>query len=124
MPWPKGKSPHPGGRRSEKPFFTALSLEINDAADDRPRLRAIAAKVLALAEAGDMRAIEFLADRLDGKPKQSLDIDATVTHQDPKERFQRIIELQAHVIGQEQASAPRQPDPPAEPPKLLRIGDG
>lgn len=67
------------GRRAERPFADALRMEIAEAGEDRKRLRVIARRLLDKAEDGDMQAINALADRLDGKPSQQLDIDATVT---------------------------------------------
>ena len=39
---------------------------------DTPTAEEIAKKAIAAAKNGDMRAIEFIFDRIDGKPKQSL----------------------------------------------------
>jgi hypothetical protein len=74
MAFSKGKSGNPGGRRKEKQFLDALSMEI--AATDGRSLRAIASKLLEMAVSGDMQAIKEVADRLDGKPAQT--VDATI----------------------------------------------
>lgn len=75
------------GRRQEKPFADALRMEIAAAGDDHKKLRAIAKVALEKAEAGDMQAIQFIADRTDGKPAQAVDIDATVRFEDLLEQL-------------------------------------
>lgn len=57
-----------------KIFAEMLRLEINAAGSDYKRLRAIARKLLDLAEGGDLQAIQQVADRLDGKPAQESNI--------------------------------------------------
>ena len=58
-----------------KQFGEALRLAINGAEGDQAELRKIAEKLVEKAVAGDMRAIKEVADRLDGKPHQSTDIE-------------------------------------------------
>lgn len=61
------------GRKAEKPFRDALRLELAALKDDDSKgLRAVARKLIALAESGDMQAIKELADRTDGKVAQAL----------------------------------------------------
>ena len=74
MTWTKGQSGNPKGRAVEKPFADALRMEIKAAGADHQQLRAIARKLLDKAEAGDMQAINCLADRLDGKPFQAVEL--------------------------------------------------
>ena len=74
MAWTKGQSGNPHGRAVEKPFADALRLEIKAAGADHQQLRAIARKLLDKAEAGDMQAINCLANRLDGKPAQAVEL--------------------------------------------------
>lgn len=73
------------GRRAEKPFAAALRMELVAAGEDHKALRSIAKKLIAAAEDGKMDAIQMLADRLDGKASQQVDIDATI-------RFEDILE--------------------------------
>jgi uncharacterized protein DUF5681 len=74
MAWTKGQSGNPKGRAVEKPFADALRMEIKEAGSDHQQLRAIARKLLDKAEAGDMQAINCLADRLDGKLPQAVEL--------------------------------------------------
>ena len=79
MPFKKGQSGNPGGRPKEKPFSDALRMEIADAGEDHKALRRVARKLIENAEAGDIRAIRELADRLDGKPIQAVDANVDVS---------------------------------------------
>lgn len=80
MAWTRGQSGNPRGRAAEKPFADALRMEIKAGGDDHQKLRAIARKLLEKAEEGDMQAINCLADRLDGKPRQSVEMTGDVPH--------------------------------------------
>lgn len=80
------------GRRQEKPFrdalrMEALSAERGDPCDAKPgSLRWNARKLL---EQGDVPSIKELADRLDGKAVQQLDIEAKVnlSHEEALEQL-------------------------------------
>ena len=54
-----------------RPWADAINRAV--LANDGRRLRAIAEKLLVLAEAGDVSALRELGDRLDGKPKQQIE---------------------------------------------------
>lgn len=77
MAFVKGQSGNPEGRQPNKPFLDALNRAIKQ--DDGKKLRAAADKVLELAEQGEQWAIQFLADRTDGKPSQQ--IEQTTKHE-------------------------------------------
>jgi hypothetical protein len=62
------------GRRQEKPFRDALMLAIKERQGDQKGLRRIADNLLDLAEKSELAAISALADRLDGRPAQQVDI--------------------------------------------------
>lgn len=87
----KGRS----GKPKDKPYAEALRMELAAAGDDLKRLRRIAAKHLELAEAGDLQAINALADRLDGKPAQesTVTINRSVDEMTDQEIATRIAEL-------------------------------
>ena len=73
MPFAPGKSGNPAGAPlKSKRFFTALDRAIEQ--DDAKRLRAAAERLLDLAAQGEPWATQMLADRLDGKPAQSLTV--------------------------------------------------
>lgn len=71
MPFEKGKSGNPEGRRIEKPFQDALRMELAAAGKDHKALRVIARRLIEIAGAVDNKealgAIKELADRTDGK---------------------------------------------------------
>ena len=57
--------------RSSRPFLAALKRAI--AQDDGQKLRNAADSLICAAERGEPWAIQCLADRLDGKPKQGME---------------------------------------------------
>src|SRR5262245_65791809 len=83
---------HPRGQQRDKPYREALRLELAAAGEDMKKLREIAKAHIARCEAGDMQAIRELADRLDGKPAQMLDLgDAD------KPRLTKIVHEFVHI---------------------------
>jgi hypothetical protein len=77
MPFEKGQSGNPGGKRREKLTHDALMIELKAAeakgSDENPRgLRGIVRKVIELAESGERWATEFVRDTIDGKPAQAI----------------------------------------------------
>lgn len=66
----------------EKSFAAALRIAIKEASEEldkdgnkKDQLRVIADKLVKKAKEGDMQAINAVADRLDGKPKQQIEGD-------------------------------------------------
>jgi hypothetical protein len=76
MAFQKGRSGNPGGRSSERAFADALRAAVNaeDPATKRRKIVMIAEKVVELAVAGESWAVAQVADRLDGKPAQTMDM--------------------------------------------------
>lgn len=73
MPFAKGQSGNPGGKRKDKLFHEALVMQLKEIEDsDKRGLRRIASQLIKKAEDGDIQAIKEVADRLDGKPAQAL----------------------------------------------------
>jgi hypothetical protein len=105
--WKPGQSGNPMGRAKHKPFTDALRVELAAAGEDGRKLRQIAAKVIELAEEGDLEAVKLIWDRLEGRPMQQVDITATVEQIPPKERLQRILELQGKVVDVTPVSVPQ-----------------
>jgi hypothetical protein len=60
------------GRRQEKPFRDAMMVEIKAAGDNHKLLREIACVVLEECRGGNMEAIKFMAERVDGKVAQPI----------------------------------------------------
>ena len=81
MPWEPGQSGNPTGRgKKEKPWREAIERAIKRQVEgDLQALDRAADKLVKLAIDGDMGAIKEMGDRLDGKPHQSMDVDATLT---------------------------------------------
>jgi hypothetical protein len=66
---------NPRGQQRDKMYREALRLELAELGDGSglKKLRQIARIHIEQASAGDMQAIKELADRLDGRPAQSLE---------------------------------------------------
>ena len=73
MPWKEGTSGNPKGRALYKPFKYALMVDLLRDGPDMPRLQKIVQAVLHKAEQGDIEAVKFVADRLDGRAVQQID---------------------------------------------------
>lgn len=105
--WEKGKSANPGGRRRDKKFLEALERAIVQ--DDGKRLRQAAEKLLDLAAGGEGWAIQQLADRLDGKPTQQVDMSIS----------QAAIDLSdselSRIAAGSSAGTPEAPGGPSKP---------
>jgi hypothetical protein len=77
-PWPKGVSGNPGGRPKKKPITEELERLL---ADEVPNGKGqtwatvIAEALLHEARKGDVRAISELANRIEGKPVQAIDLN-------------------------------------------------
>lgn len=72
MPFEPGVSGNPAGSPKIKRFYAALDRAIIQ--EDGKRLRKAAEKLLTTAAAGEPWAIQMLADRLDGKAVQSVEV--------------------------------------------------
>ena len=72
MAWKQGESGNPSGATRVKKFLGALERALS--ADDGKKLRQAADKLLDLASQGEPWAIAMLADRLDGKATQQIEM--------------------------------------------------
>lgn len=94
MPFEKGKSGNPGGRGKAKPISDMYRRII---ADER-RLKRYCMSVYRAAIQGDMVAAKEIADRLEGKPLQSIDVTDTRT-----DSASRLAELLASAVTADSA---------------------
>ena len=63
--WKKGQSGNPNGRRNA---YTDLIKEFSfTKVNDKERREVVVSKLFQLAERGDLRAIQFIVERLEGK---------------------------------------------------------
>lgn len=76
MPFKKGESGNPGGRVRDKGFTDALRMALaeEDEVTGKRKLRSIAEKLVTEAINGESWAVQMVADRLEGKPVQSLEV--------------------------------------------------
>jgi len=77
MPFQPGQSGNPSGIKRAGQWRAMLDRAIT--ADDKQRLRQAAEALLDAASSGDLNAIKELADRLDGKPNQQLQLEGGET---------------------------------------------
>lgn len=74
-----------GGKRKEKLFYDALIQSLKSAkAENKYDLMTIAEGLLTLAASGDIQAIKEVANRLDGTPAQTMDMNVNDNRQ-PRE---------------------------------------
>lgn len=69
--WKKGTSGNPNGRRNS---FTDLLKEIGDQGTDQERSRRfkLMSKLYSMAERGDLNAIKFIVERIEGKAVETI----------------------------------------------------
>ncbi|MCL2792442.1 MAG: DUF5681 domain-containing protein [Spirochaetaceae bacterium] len=75
-PFEKGKSGNPSGRPVKGTAITDILNFKLDQLNESGILRreVIAEKLLQAAESGDIAALKYVTDRLDGRPKESLEL--------------------------------------------------
>lgn len=88
--WNKGQSGNPSGRPKMAPLANAcrelLAASVPDDPEGRTYAEAIAKTLAEKALAGDIRAAQELADRAEGKARQSIEIENTAL----REAFERM----------------------------------
>ena len=88
MPFEPGHSGNPAGGAKVKRFYAALDRAIIQ--EDSKRLRKAAEKLLTEAANGESWAIQMLADRLDGKPAQQVQLSGDA-EQPIVQRIEQVI---------------------------------
>ena len=96
----KNKGGRPlGSQNKDKPFRAAL-VRLLQLADGNPaRLDEIAAVLIAQASTGEIQAIREIADRLDGRPAQAVEIDDVNAYRTPEQIYARIAQILAIGIA-------------------------
>lgn len=105
MPWTKGQSGNPNGRPKKSPFNDQLRLVVTDPKleglgnpeNGKTPLRLAVEHLVLAATQGEQWAIRELADRLDGKPAQTIDQNVNDTR--PKSEWTRseLVEIVGHA---------------------------
>lgn len=93
MPFIKGQSGNPRGRRAEKPFRDALRLELAALGEDQKALREVARKMIERGRKGDLQAATVIRDTLDGKPAQA------ITNGEDGEPFEVVNRIERVVVS-------------------------
>jgi hypothetical protein len=101
-PWPKGASGNPGGRPKQKLISVELERLLQQQApgeNGKTWAAVIAEALLSQAAKGDVRAISELANRIEGKPLQAVDLEVnssseieTMTDEQLEQRFTELWE--------------------------------
>ena len=95
--WEKGKSGNPKGRPKKEYCLTDILKEQGNIEDvETPqcmisRKQAIAKKLWALAMSGDISALKYLYDRIDGTPKQTIATAITQIDNPIHDMLQEVI---------------------------------
>jgi hypothetical protein len=90
-PWPKGVSGNPGGRPRKQPITEELERLLAEEAPNHngQTWAAVIAEALVLqASKGDVKAISELANRIEGKPLQALNV-SNESYEGLAERLER-----------------------------------
>jgi HPt (histidine-containing phosphotransfer) domain-containing protein len=96
-PWKPGQSGNPGGRPKGRLIDEALEELL--LGNDSELALAIAKKLLARAKAGEVKAIQLVAERVQGKPKRQIELSGPdggpldINNMTNAELDQRIAEL-------------------------------
>jgi hypothetical protein len=99
--WPKGVSGNPGGRPKTAPLSQACREKLAQPVPGDPYGRTYAEKIATVlaerATKGDIRAAQEIADRAEGKPRQSVEIENTTL----RAAFERMSrdELEAYAAS-------------------------
>jgi hypothetical protein len=78
MAAPAGNNNAAKAKRWTAQIEAAMDLMDKSRADGLKTMTALAMQLIQKAEEGDMAALKEIGDRLEGKPKQQLDIEANV----------------------------------------------
>jgi hypothetical protein len=106
-----------GSINTQRPFADALRMELAAAGDNQRALRAIARNLIAIASSGEpiaLQAIREIADRTDGKARQTSDI----TLRNALARELSDDDLAAIAVGADVERQEIQENPQTDPPKL------
>jgi hypothetical protein len=118
-PFPKGVSGNPGGRA--KGYERRLREVVDGETVEHPTKGAIPAweaivlEAITQAVAGDRYARDFLADRLLGKPKQSIEMSGELTTDVPADRFAQLTAEQLEALAALDVAEEPSDDGPATP---------
>ena len=91
MPFEKGNQLRANSMRWQTAIDNALNKRSASRKDKLDALDVLAEKLLERADEGDMTALKELGDRIDGKSRQAIDLDANLNHTGTIERIERVI---------------------------------
>jgi Family of unknown function (DUF5681) len=74
-PWQPGASPNPGGRPKGESFQAVLRAELEKLHAGKTNRQVIAEKAVSMAVHGNLDAMKWVADRVDGKVPDRIETD-------------------------------------------------
>jgi hypothetical protein len=122
--WPKGVSGNPGGRPKQKLISAELERLLQQQApreSGKTWAVVIAEALLRHAAKGDVRAISELANRVEGKPLQAVNLDLNSCSEIDTMTDEELEHRLAELRGQLQVQTNRQPAVPARDSAAVRI---
>jgi hypothetical protein len=103
-PWQKGQSGNPAGRPKGQTFADAICEFLDREYETGLTVRqVIALSLIKKAVRGSVQAAALLMDRVDGKAKQAVDVDLTVSDAEISDAIERELEA---LAARSQVTAP------------------
>ena len=94
-PWKPGQSGNPGGRPKKKLIDEALEELL--ARNDSQLAITIAKKLLERAEQGELRAIQLIAERVQGRPRAKMELNISDSGSGSRFSHMKTEELDAEI---------------------------
>jgi hypothetical protein len=102
-PWKPGQSGNPGGRPRKRLIDRELEELLSDS--DSSLANAIARALLVRARKGDLKAIQLVVERTEGRPRQAVEVSGpdgnriALEFMSDEQLNERIAQLQAQLAG-------------------------
>lgn len=103
-PWKPGESGNPGGRPRKR--LIDRELEEMLSSEDSSLAKAIAKALVNRARRGDLKAIQLVAERTEGRPRQAMEVSGpdgerlALEFMTDEQLNERIAQLQAQIAGE------------------------
>lgn len=98
MPFVKGQSGNPGGRpKAGESFATALARQLEAVKNGTTTRDRVASAVIDLALKGNLDAVKWIVDRVDGKLAERVEAETTHHHDVPDATLDAVLERYARL---------------------------
>lgn len=91
MKFVKGQSGNPGGRPKAVPFAVVLARGLDEVKAGKTTRERIAETVLELAVKGNLEAVKWIVDRVDGRAPERLEAEVTVAQPVPDATIAAVL---------------------------------